>query len=168
MTTSPHFQFNPQCDLVLERILDISSEDIWNAWTVPKQLMKWFTPVPWKTVDCEIDLRAGGIFRTVMQGPEGQEFSGSGCYLEVKKNERLVWTSALLPGFRPNVLSPADSGFFFTCVISLEPQGKKTKYSATVIHKDAKDCDVHSKMGFHDGWGKALDQLVKMVQGEKK
>ena len=49
------------------------------AWTTPEHLKKWFTPAPWTTVDCEIDLRPGGIFRTVMRSPEGQEFPNVGC-----------------------------------------------------------------------------------------
>jgi uncharacterized protein YndB with AHSA1/START domain len=55
---------------------------------------QWFTPAPWKTVDCEIDLRPGGLFRTVMRSPEGQEFPNVGCYLEIVENEKLIWTQS--------------------------------------------------------------------------
>ena len=56
-------QPNPKLDLLFERIVDVSRENIWTAWTIPEQLKKWFTPEPCKTVDCEIDLRPGGILR---------------------------------------------------------------------------------------------------------
>jgi uncharacterized protein YndB with AHSA1/START domain len=39
--------------------------------------------------------------------------------------------------------------------------GSGTKYTAIAIHKDESDCEAHKKMGFHDGWGKAFDQLVQ-------
>lgn len=48
-----------------------------------------------------MDLRPGGIFRTVMRSPEGREFVNPGCFLEVVENERLVWTNALEAGFGP-------------------------------------------------------------------
>ena len=64
--------------------------------------MPWFCPKPWTTVECEIDLKPGGLFRTVMRTPEGKDMPpGIGCYLEVIENTRLSWTNALLPGFRP-------------------------------------------------------------------
>jgi uncharacterized protein YndB with AHSA1/START domain len=129
-------------------------------------LRKWFTPAPWTTVDCEIDLRPGGIFRTLMRSPEGQEFPNLGCFLEVIENERLVWTNTLAPGFRPATL-PTDGScdaFAFTAVISLAPHGNGTKYTALVIHGNEEDRKKHETMGFHDGWGKALDQLVAMVK----
>lgn len=156
---------NPELDLVLERVVDVSPELVWAAWTTPEHLKKWFTPAPWKTVDCEIDLRPGGIFRTTMQSPEGQNFPNSGCYLEIVKNRKLVWTNALAPGYRPvgNVES-ACGMFLFTAVISLEPQGKGTKYTALVIHRDKEGCQQHAEMGFADGWGKALDQLVEAMK----
>jgi len=94
-------QPDPKLDLVLERVVEVPKELVWLAWTDSEHLKKWFTPAPWRTVDCEIDLRPGGIFRTVMQGPEGQEFSNAGCYLEIVENEKLVWTGALGPGYRP-------------------------------------------------------------------
>jgi hypothetical protein len=66
-------QPDPLLDLVFERIVDVPQELVWAAWTTPEHLTHWFTPVPWKTVDCKIDLRPGGIFRTVMRSPEGKD-----------------------------------------------------------------------------------------------
>jgi len=89
---------DPKLDLVLERVVDVPPHLVWAAWTTPEYVKKWFTPAPWQTVDCEIDLRPGGIFRTVMRSPEGQELSHTGCYLEVIENEKLVWTGAVKAG----------------------------------------------------------------------
>src|SRR3954451_8441421 len=127
---------DPKLDLFFERIVDVPRELVWRAWTTPELLKKWFTPVPWTTVDCEIDLRPGGIFRTVMRSPEGETFPNVGCYLEIVENERLTWTNAVAPGFRPNELPAACPGevFYFTGVISLEPHGSGTRYSALVKH----------------------------------
>jgi len=100
MTTTNQTQ--PQLDLSFTRIIDVPRELVWRAWTEPELLKPWFCPLPWKTIDCEIDLRPGGIFRTTMQSPEGQEFPGTGCYLEIKPNEKLIWTNALGPGYRPS------------------------------------------------------------------
>ncbi|WP_458759996.1 SRPBCC family protein [Afipia sp. TerB] len=145
---------DPRLDLVLERIVDVPPELVWRAWTEPKHLLQWFTPAPWKTVDCEIDLRPGGIFRTVMRSPEGEDMDNAGCYLEIVENRRLVFTDALGPGFRPR------DGGFFTAIVSFEPAGGGTKYTAIAIHKDEAGKKTHEDMGFHSGWGAALDQLV--------
>lgn len=153
--------FNPKLDLTFERIVDVPRELIWRAWTEPKNLMPWFCPLPWKTVECEIDLRPGGIFRTVMQSPEGEKFPNIGCYLEVIKNEKLMWTNALLPGFRPAFSTTGPHlDFPFTATIALSQQGSGTKYTATVIHADEESREKHAAMGYEQGWGKALEQLV--------
>lgn len=101
MTTSKIFNPDPNLDLVLERVIDVPRALVWEAWTKPEHLTQWFCPKPWRVTDCEIDLRPGGVFRTLMRGPEGQEQPGVGCYLEIVPQERLVWTDALLPGYRP-------------------------------------------------------------------
>ncbi len=158
-------QPDPNLDLVFERIVDIPKELIWKAWTTPEHLMPWFTPAPWKTIDCEIDLRPGGIFRTIMVSPEGQEFPNLGCYLEIIPNEKLVWTNALQLGFRPvNPLANSSVDFVFTATLSLEPHALGTTYQATIIHADQASCKRHNDMGFQDGWGKALDQLVEYMK----
>ena len=93
---------DPRRDLLLERVVDVPPELVWAAWTVPDHVKKWFTPAPWKTVECEIDLRPGGIYRTVMRSPEGQDINNVGCILEIVPNRKLVWTVALQPGYRPS------------------------------------------------------------------
>jgi uncharacterized protein YndB with AHSA1/START domain len=159
-------QPDPKLDLVFDRTIDIPRELVWAAWTTPEHLKHWFTPAPWQTVDCEIDLRPGGIFRTVMRSPEGQEFPNLGCYLEIIPNEKLIWTNALQPGFRPAKLEPNENNnaFSFTAILSLVPDGNGTKYTATVIHSDEESCQRHNDMGFHSGWGTALDQLVAHME----
>jgi uncharacterized protein YndB with AHSA1/START domain len=169
MSNLNKFKPNPELDLMFERVIDVPKELVWAAWTTPDQLKKWFTPAPWKTVDCEIDLRPGGIFRTVMRSPEGQDFPNLGCYLEIVNNEKLVWTNALEPGFRPAnpaVESAAHecAGFSVTAVIAFESHANGTKYTALVMHADKEARAKHEKMGFHDGWGTALDQLVAMIK----
>ena len=149
---------DPRRDLLLERLVDVPPELVWAAWTEPQHVKQWFTPAPWKTVDCEIDLRPGGIFRTVMRSPEGQDINNVGCILEVIRNRKLVWTVALQPGYRPS--EPTFEVPTFTAVIRMEPHGKGTKYSALALHKDEESRNTHDRMGFSEGWGKALDQLV--------
>jgi len=156
---------DPKLDLVLERIVDVSPALVWAAWTQPEHVKQWFTPRPWSTVECEIDLRPGGIFRTVMRSPEGQDFPNLGCYLELVPERKLVWTDVLEAGFRPTrqELNPSCP-FRFTATILLEPHGKGTKYTAIVMHKDEASRGKHEAMGFHDGWGTALEQLVEHMK----
>jgi len=159
-------QADPRLDLILERIVDIPPEMVWAAWTTEEHIKHWFTPAPWKTVECEIDLRPGGMFSTVMRSPEGQDFPNKGCFLEIVPNRKLVWTNALEPGYRPAsklLATPCDL-FFFTAVLTLEPHEKGTKYTALMIHKDEEGRRTHEGMGFHDGWSKALEQLVAYMK----
>lgn len=152
-------------DLLFHRDVPLAPERIWEAWTSPELLVQWFCPLPWKVVECEIDLRPGGIFRTVMQSPEGQTMpDNTGTYLLIEPNQRLVWTNALGPDFRPK---PGDThlGFFFVVDLRLAalPDGS-THYSALVMHQNETDRKAHADMGFEQGWGIALDQLVALMR----
>jgi uncharacterized protein YndB with AHSA1/START domain len=153
MSSRPHT--NPALDLVLERVVDVRPDIVWRAWTEPEHLKKWFTPAPWSTVDCKIDLRPGGIFSTTMRSGDGVvQPESAGCYLEVVEQRKLVWTDALGPGYRPSGKP------FMTAVILLEPEGSGTRYTAIAMHADEATRKQHEDMGFHSGWSAALDQLV--------
>jgi uncharacterized protein YndB with AHSA1/START domain len=158
MTFTPQ-AVDPELDLVLEREVDVAPDLVWRAWTEPELIKQWFAPKPYETPHCELDLRPGGRFHTVMRSPEGEEFDETGCFLEVVPNERLVWTGALGPGFRPQ-----SSELPFTAVIELQRTASGgTRYRAIAIHQDPQGRQAHEAMGFADGWGAALDQLVALA-----
>ena len=99
---------DPELDLVLERVLDIRPELVWAAWTQPEHITKWFTPAPWTTPEAALDVWPGGQFHTVMCSPEGERVDNTGCFLEVVDQRKLVWTSALGPGYRRSDLLVLD------------------------------------------------------------
>lgn len=156
--TSPLVKPDPKLDLVLEREIDVPVELVWEAWTTPESVKHWFVPKPWTVAACEIDLRVGGAFSSVMRSPEGQEFTNVGCYLDIVPLRRLIFTDALLPGFRP---APKP---FFTAALYLEPNGSGTRYTAVAVHGDEAARKSHEDMGFHLGWSTVVDQLVAHIK----
>ncbi len=145
-------------ELVLTRLIDAPREKLWRCWTEPELLKQWFTPPPFTVPHAELDVRAGGGNYVLMKGPDGQEIPNRGIYLDVVENERLVFTDAFTEGWQPT-RKP-----FFTCVLTFEDEGGRTRYTARARHWRREDCEAHEKMGFHKGWGIATDQLAALAQ----
>ena len=158
MTSPLRIDFDPTLDLMLERSLDVPRHLVWMAWTQPEHLKEWFCPVPWSVSHAEIDLRPGGRFLTTMRSPEGEDHPNVGCFLDVVHEELLVFTDALLPGYRPS------GAGFMTGAIQLESVGDGTRYRAMAKHADAAARAKHEEMGFHGGWGTAADLMVAYIK----
>lgn len=148
---------NLERELTLTRIIDATPDKLFRAWTEPDLIVQWFTPPPYKTIAAEVDLRAGGSSLVVMQAPDGTEIPNRGIYLEVVKNERLVFTDAYTSAWVPSEKP------FMTGILTFEEYEGKTKYTARVMHWTVADREAHEKMGFHEGWGIATDQLEALV-----
>lgn len=151
---------DPDLDLTLQRVIKASRAAIWSAWTDPVKLAQWWLPAPLR---CRVDAfepRPGGAFVTRMS-EDGGDFVPhvSGCFLDVRQDERLVFTNALVAGWRP-----AEGGFM-TAVITLADHADGTFYDVVVKHKDRADRDRHEEMGFHDGWGTVTTQMAALVEG---
>ncbi|MGF6230255.1 uncharacterized protein YndB with AHSA1/START domain [Inquilinus ginsengisoli] len=153
MTTTPA----SDRELVLTRLIDAPREKLFRAWTEPELMKQWFTPRPWTTPVIEVDLRPGGSNLIVMRGPDGTEFPNRGVYLEIVKNERLVFTDAYTKAWEPSEKP------FFTGIITFADEGGKTRYTARALHWTVADREAHEKMGFHEGWGLCADQLAELV-----
>lgn len=144
-------------ELLLSRIIDAPRERVFDAWT--RHLPEWWGPHGMSTPVCEMDLRPGGVFRTVMRAPDGTEYPTRGIFIEVVLPERIVFTDAFDPGWIPH----PDA--FFTAIVSFEAlPGGRTRYTARALHWTAGNCAKHEKMGFQQGWGESLDRLVSCVQ----
>ena len=89
-------------ELVLTRIIDAPRAKLFRAWTEPELMKQWFTPRPWTTPVVEVDVRPGGANLIVMRGPDGKDMPNRGVYLEVVKDERLVFTDAYTEAWVPS------------------------------------------------------------------
>lgn len=145
-------------DLILTRVIHAPRQKIYKAWTVPTLLKRWFAPAPWTTPTVETDVRPGGSMSIVMRGPEGNEFPNRGVYLEVVKNQRLVFTDSYSRAWEPSEKA------FMTVVLTFEDQRGSTQYTARVRHWSVADREAHEKMGFHQGWPVCTEQLAALVE----
>ena len=146
-------------DLVLTRIIDAPRDKLYRCWTEPELLKQWFCPRPWTTPVVETDVRPGGSSYFLMRGPEGQEMPNRGVYLEVVKNQKLVFTDAYTKAWEP-----AEKPFFTGIITFEDLGGGRTRYTATARHWRAEDREAHEKMGFHEGWGICADQLAALAK----
>lgn len=78
--------------LIVERIFQAPRELVWDAWTKPEHVSRWWGHGGVPLYACEIDLRVGGTYRYVQRGPDGTEFPFTGTYREIVKPERLNYT----------------------------------------------------------------------------
>ncbi len=150
---------NADLDLSIARVIAAPRSRIWRAWTDPARFAQWWVPAPATCRVVEMDLRPGGGFETEIS-EDGGAFQPhlSGCFLDIVDGERIVFTNALVGGWRP-----AEQPFM-TAIITLEDHPTGTNYLARVMHKNTADRDMHEEMGFYDGWGAVVEQLAQFVE----
>ncbi len=152
---------NPDLDLQLTRLLPAPPEKVWRCFAEVELLKQWFAPKPVLMTDAVLDLAPGGRFYIKMRLPDGNEFPSEGCVLQVEKHRRLVFTESLVAGFRP----AHEPMLSFTAIITMEPEGAGTRYTATALHPDPGSREKHAEMGFQEGWGTCADQLGVLAAG---
>ena len=152
--------FNPALDLAISRVIKAPRTAVWGAWSDPRQFEQWWIPEPAKCRVAALDLRPGGAFETLIS-EGGAPFSPhvNGCFLAVEEGEKIVFTTALVAGWRP-----AENPFI-TAIITMKDHPDGTAYAAHVMHKNGADRTMHDEMGFADGWGTVIAQLAGIVEG---
>jgi uncharacterized protein YndB with AHSA1/START domain len=149
----------PDLDLTVSRVIKAPRAAVWAAWADPASFEQWWVPAPTICRVRAMDLRAGGSFRTEIS-EDGAPFGPhiTGCFLAVDTLERIVYTDALVAGWRPAEAS------FVTAVITLADHPDGTEYTATAMHRNVADRNQHEELGFHDGWGTVIRQLASHVE----
>src|SRR5258707_9367230 len=110
-------------EIVLTRVFDAPRHLVFDAFTKPELLKRWFGPRGWSLVVCEVDLRVGGGFRFVLRGPDGREMGMRGIYREIAPPERSVHIE-LFDDY-------PDESLVTTVLVE---QGGKTTLTATVLY----------------------------------
>ena len=151
--------FDPSRDLTVSRRIKAPRAAVWSAWADRASFEQWWVPAPAKCKVLEMELSPGGSFVTQIS-EDGSDFTPhmNACFLAVDDLERLVFTNALVGGWRP-----AEQPFI-TAVITFKDHPDGTDYAAHVMHKSNADRNMHEEMGFYDGWGTVVGQLTKLVE----
>ena len=153
-------------DLLLSvtRMIDAPPEAVYRAYT--ERTAEWWVPRPWTTPAVDWDLRTGGRMYTEMRSPEGQTDGGEGVFLEVVPGERIVWTNAFRSGWLPQVQTNDGCDFAMVAIITFEPEGSGTRYTARVRHWTEAAVKAHEAMGFEQGWSMVAAQLADLAEAE--
>ena len=153
-------------ELSVTRYIDAPPETVDRVYT--ERTAEWWVPRPWTTPAVDWDLRTGGRMYTEMRSPEGDTDGGEGIFLEVVPGKRIVWTSTFKADWQPQVLSNEGCDFPMVAIITLEPEGTGTRYTARARHWDDEAVTKHQDMGFEQGWGQCADQLAELAEEEAR
>lgn len=138
--------------LRIERTFAATVEDVFDAWTSPEVMRRWFHCGPdWDTPVAEVDLRVGGTVRIVMRRPDGRQAGARGVYTVIDRPHRLAmaWT------FDDDPANQQLVELAFT-----EADGRTTVVMvnsgiSTDERRDSQD----------EGWRGCLDQLARLLDG---
>ncbi len=140
--------------IVMTRVFDAPRRLVFEAWTKPEHLVRWWGMRGSTLRVCEVDLRLGGAWRFVLRAPDGNDYGFGGKYLEITPPERLAYTFSFdgAPG--------AEAVETLTFV---EKDGKTT-LTSTTLHTSVENRDGHVRSGMEEGMRQTLDRLEELLQ----
>jgi uncharacterized protein YndB with AHSA1/START domain len=143
-------------DLTITRVFAAPRGLVFQAWTDPKRLAKWWGPHYFTNPVCEVDVREGGAIRIHMRGPEGTVYPMTGVFHEVFAPERLVFTSTPLD-------ENGDPLFEILNTVVFEEQGEKTRLTLHARVLSATDQAAQYLDGMEEGWTQSLERLAEVL-----
>ena len=132
--------------IVVTRAIDAPRAQVFEAWTQPQHVMRWWDPAGKPLAECAIDLRPGGAFRFVNDRPSRQECF-TGIYRELMPPERIVFES---------------NGVIGTIVFNGD--GGQTQLVVTIECASEAERDQFLRMGIAVGTARTLENLAGYLE----
>jgi uncharacterized protein YndB with AHSA1/START domain len=142
-------------EIVMTRVFDAPRHMVFDAFTKPELLKRWFGPRGWTLVVADVDFRVGGGFRFVLHGPDGKEMGMRGKYRELAP-----------PGKSVHIESHDD----YPCEsqvtgIFTEVSGKST-LTVTVLYDSKEVRDAVLQSGMEHGAAESYDRLAELLSSD--
>ena len=137
-------------EIVMTRVFDAPRSMVFDAFTKPELLKRWFGPRGWSLVVCEVDYRVGGTFRFVLRSPDGKDMGMRGVYREIAAPDRSVHTESF-DDF------PGES---IVTTVMVEDRGRTTM-TATLLYPSQEVRDAVIKSGMEHGAAETYDKLAE-------
>ena len=159
MAAAPAANYNTTTDrqsdreVVVTRSFDGPARFVFDAWTKPELLMKWWTPKSFGItfISCEADVRTGGTYKFVMGHPSfDQPMAFVGRYLEVVPGKKIVWTN-----------EESEDGSVTT--VTFEEKDGKTLLILSDVHPSKEALDQELASGAISGYPEQFNQLDILI-----
>jgi uncharacterized protein YndB with AHSA1/START domain len=143
-------------EIVLTRVFDAPRELVWDAWTDPRHIVKWWGPRGFTTTIHQMDVRLGGIWKQTMHGPDGTDYPGQSVFIEVVRPERIVYS---MTGGKKG-----ERGVQFQATWTFKTQGRKTKLTLRMLFASAQEREfVEKTYGGVEGGIQTLARLAEYL-----
>jgi uncharacterized protein YndB with AHSA1/START domain len=141
-------------ELVVTRSFDAPARIVFEAWTTPELLKRWWAPKSFgiSFVSCEVDARRGGAYRFVFRHPASEQpMEFFGRYIEVTPHSRLVWTNE----------EGGEGGQVTT--VTFEERGGETLVVMHDLYPSKEALDEAIASGSTSGFGETFEQLDELL-----
>jgi uncharacterized protein YndB with AHSA1/START domain len=140
-------------ELVFTRVFDAPRRYVFDAWTKPEHLVRWYGCHRSSLIVCEVDLRVGGSYCFVARMTDGTEHALSGVYRDIAPPERLVFTQR----FNDDPDKEALVALLF------EERNGKTTMTMTALYRSAEDRQAVLDIGVARGMTETFERLATLL-----
>jgi len=141
-------------EIVLTRVFNAPRRLVFEAWTKPEHVMRWYGCGGATMTSCEIDLRPGGAYRFVTRLADGTEYSPSGTYRDIVPPSRIVCTERFNDDPNREAL----------LAITFDERDGKTTMTSTALYRTAADRQAMLDIGVEKGAGETFDRLAEYLK----
>lgn len=161
-------------EFLISRLLHAPRALVWQAWTDPHHMKRWWGPHGFDVPQCDMDVRVGGAYRVVMRGADGVDYPITGEFRDVTPIDRLVmtmdctehppaWHDMVRTNRAPGDDNPAG---VMTLTATFDNLGEATQLSIRTRFESSAIRDALLKMGMLEGWSQSLERLDTLVVHE--
>lgn len=147
--------------LTLVSELKAAPDRVWQLWSDPRQLERWWGPPTWPATFEEHALTPGGRSSYYMTGPEGQKSRGWWQVVAADEHSRIVFDD----GFSDESGTPSDQMPVIHGVVDLEPSRTGTRMTVTSSFPSREGMEKLMGMGMVEGFTEALSQIDAILAG---
>ncbi len=143
-------------EIIISRLIHAPRERVWDAWTIPEQLEKWWGPNGFTVTTKEIDIREGGEWRFTMHGPDGRDYPNNIVFTEIRKPDLIAHDHG-----------GDDGKVHFKATITFEEQDGGTLITMRSIFPSKEERDhVVREYGAIEGGNQTIGRLAAFVESK--
>jgi uncharacterized protein YndB with AHSA1/START domain len=143
--------------LVIKRVFNASVERVFDAWSKPEALAKWFGPEGFSVIRSEVTLTVGGCYEIEIRSPDGKHIRHFGEYLDISRPHKLAFTWMLV-----GQDCKGSEGLDAETIVSIEFKSIALTTELTLTHEQLPGKEAYD--GHKFGWTSSLDSLNIFLQ----